>query len=68
MALEYAEKFALSHKELDDAFFERMRRYFNDEEIMEIALAVGTWLSMGRITKVMDVAVSCPLELSLQEK
>jgi alkylhydroperoxidase family enzyme len=65
IALEYAEKFALDHVELDDAFFARMHDHFTDEEIMEIAVSVGCWLMMGRITMVMGVNVSCPVRLDL---
>lgn len=67
IAIEYTEKFALDHKKLDDTFFDRMREHFTDEEIMEISVAVGTWLMMGRITMVMDVAVSCPIQLALED-
>jgi alkylhydroperoxidase family enzyme len=67
IAIEYAEKFALDHLALDDAFFARMRRHYTDEQIMDIAICVGTWLMMGRITMVMDVNVSCPLRLPLAE-
>jgi len=67
IAIEYAEKFALDHLSLDDAFFARMRGFYSDGQIMDIAVCVGTWLMMGRITMVMDVAVSCPLRLGLEE-
>ena len=67
IAIEYAEKFALEHHALDDAFFARMREHYSDEEIMEIAVCVGTWLMMGRITMVMDVDVSCPIRLDLTD-
>lgn len=67
IAIEYAEKFATAHHALDDAFFERMREHYSDEQIMEIAVSVGTWLMMGRITMVMDVEVSCPLRLELKD-
>lgn len=66
IAIEFAEKFAIDHKALDDAFFERMREHFTDEEIMEISVSVGTWLALGRITMVMDVKVSCPIQLELE--
>ena len=59
------EKFAVDHKSLDDAFFDRLREHFRDEEILEISICVGTWLSLGRVTQVMDVAVSCPIQLEL---
>ncbi len=67
IGIEFAEKFALDHKALDDGFFDRMREHFSDEEIMEISICVGTWLSLGRVTMVMDVGVSCPLRLPLDE-
>ncbi len=67
VAIEYAEKFATDHKALDDAFFERMREHFSDQEIVEISVCVGTWLMMGRITMVMDVEASCPIRLALEE-
>jgi alkylhydroperoxidase family enzyme len=65
VAIEYAEKFASDHLALDDEFFGRMHRHFTDEEIMEIAVSVGCWLMMGRITMVMNVGVSCPVRLDL---
>ena len=61
------EKFALDHTSLDDAFFGRMREHFRDEEILEISICVGTWLSLGRVTQVMDVRVSCPIQLELDD-
>ncbi len=67
LGIAFAEKFALSHHELDDAFFARMKEHYTDAEIFEISVAVGTWMAMGRITMIMDVAVSCPLVLSLDE-
>jgi alkylhydroperoxidase family enzyme len=68
IAIEYAEKFALDHTTLDDTFFRRMHEHFTDEEIMEIAVSVGCWLMMGRITMVMGVDVSCALTLDLGAK
>lgn len=65
IAIEYAERFALDHLTLDDAFFARLHEHFTDEEIMEIAVSVGCWLMMGRITMVMHVDVSCPVRLDL---
>ena len=67
IAIEYAEKFAIDHTALDDAFFERMRRWYSDEQIMEISICVGTWLMMGRIVMVMGVNAACPLRLPLAE-
>jgi len=65
IALQYVEKFAVDHTSLDAAFFDRMREHFSDEEILEISICIGTWLSLGRVTQVMDVSVSCPIQLEL---
>ena len=67
LALEFTEKFALDHHALDDAFFERMRAHWSDEEIVEISVCVGTWLSMGRVVKVLDASVSCPLPIRVNQ-
>lgn len=67
IAIEYAEKFALDHLRLDDAFFERITKFYSDEQILEISVCVGTWLMMGRIVAVMDAGVACPLRLPLEE-
>lgn len=67
IALEFTERFALDHHSLDDAFFERMRKLWSDEEILEISICVGTWLAMGRVVKVMDASVSCPLPLQVNK-
>ena len=67
VAIEFAEKFALDHQSLDDAFFARMRRFWSDEEIVEISICVGTWLSLGRVVKVLDASVSCPLPIQVNQ-
>jgi alkylhydroperoxidase family enzyme len=67
IAIEYAEKFAVDHTSLDDAFFARMRKHYSDEQIMEISVCVGTWLVTGRIVMVMDAGVACALRLPLEE-
>ena len=67
IAIEFAEKFAVDRASIDSAFFDRMRAHFSDEEIPEISICVGTWLSLGRITKIMDVGVSCPVRLEIQD-
>jgi alkylhydroperoxidase family enzyme len=67
IAIEYAERFAVDHTSLDDAFFARMRKHYSDEQIMEISVCVGTWLFTGRIVMVMDAGVACALRLPLEE-
>ena len=59
LAIEYADKFALDHRSLDDAFFARMRSQFTDAEIVELTAMIGNWLAFGRFQSVLDVAEAC---------
>jgi len=59
LAIEYAEKFALDHRSLDDAFFARMRGEFSDVEILELTVCIGDWIAFGRMTAVLDLDEAC---------
>ena len=59
LAIEYADKFALDHRSLDDAFFARMKAEFTDAEIVELTAMIGNWLAFGRFQAVLDVAEAC---------
>jgi AhpD family alkylhydroperoxidase len=59
LAIEYAEKFALDHRSLDDAFFDRFRAEFSDAEIVELTAMIGNWLAFGRFQAVLDIAEAC---------
>jgi AhpD family alkylhydroperoxidase len=59
LAIEYAEKFALDHRSLDDAFFARMRAAFSDQEIFELTVCIGDWVAFGRMTAVLDLDEAC---------
>ncbi len=59
LAIEYAERFALDHRSLDDAFFDRMKAEFTDAEILELTAMVGSWLAFGRLNAVLDIAEAC---------
>ena len=63
VAIDYAEKFALDHLSLDDAWFARARTYFTDEQLHGMALMIGAWIAGGRLQTVFDVHLSCPLVL-----
>ena len=62
-AIEYAEKFAIDHLALDDAWFARARRSFTDEQLHGMAIMIGSWISGGRLQTVFGVHLSCPLVL-----
>ena len=63
IAIEYAEKFALDHLALDDAWFARAKAHYSDEQLHAMALMIGAWIAFGRMQTVFDVHVSCALRL-----
>jgi hypothetical protein len=63
LAIEFAEKFALDHLDLDDAWFERGRLEFTDEQLHGMALMIGSWIAGGRFLTVLGIHLSCPLVL-----
>ncbi len=61
VAIEYAERFALDHRAIDDAFWARLREEFTDAEVLDLTICVGNWLAFGRLTQVLKLDVSCDL-------
>ncbi len=61
LAIEYAERFALDHLNIDDAFFGRLRGAFSDAEILDLTICIGEYLAFGRLTQVLKLDVECAL-------
>ncbi|MGH7684543.1 MAG: carboxymuconolactone decarboxylase family protein [Vulcanimicrobiaceae bacterium] len=40
-ALEYADRMTLSDRDVDDAFFERLRKHFDDDAIVELTETIA---------------------------
>jgi alkylhydroperoxidase family enzyme len=59
LAAEFAERFALNHLSMDDAFWSRLRASFTDAEIVDLGLCVGMWVSQGRLNRILDVDGGC---------
>ena len=55
LAVEFAERFALDHTSIDDAFMERMRRVFTDPEIFDLTICVSAFLGLGRTLHVLGI-------------
>ena len=55
MAIEYAEKMAIDHHSIDDAFFKRMHIEFTDPEIVELGMLIGQFIGVGRLLMVLDL-------------
>ena len=64
LAAEYAERFALEHHGLDDAFWARMRDAFSDNEIVELSMCVGSWIAFGRLNHVFGIDEACTIPSS----
>jgi alkylhydroperoxidase family enzyme len=55
LAAEFAERFALDHQTMDDAFFDRMRTGYADDELADLVICCGMFLGMGRAMAVVGV-------------
>jgi len=62
IAIEYAERFALAHLELDDEFFVRLRERFSDADILDLTICIADFLAFGRLTEVLRLDQECSLE------
>jgi alkylhydroperoxidase family enzyme len=63
LAVRYAEKLALDHRSIDDAFFDELRTVFNDAEIVELGMMAGQYIGFGRLLMVLDVTPKyCPVD------
>jgi alkylhydroperoxidase family enzyme len=66
LAAEYAERFALDHHAIDDEFWQRMKQHYDDREIAELSMCLGSWISFGRLNRVLGLDVACVLPSHLQ--
>jgi len=55
LAIEYAERFALDHKGIDDDLFDRLREEFSEAEIMELSTVIARHFAFGRMTMVLQL-------------
>ncbi|MFC8271013.1 carboxymuconolactone decarboxylase family protein [Streptomyces sp. NPDC057271] len=61
LAAEYAERYALDHHGLDEAFWTRMTAHYSQPEIVELTMSIGSWLSFGRLNRVLGLDAVCVL-------
>jgi len=48
LAAEFAQRFALDHHAMDDAFWARLRGAFTDDEVADLLICCGMFLGLGR--------------------
>ena len=61
LAAEYAERYAVDHHGIDDAFWQRMRAHYSQAEIVELTMCLGSWLAFGRLNRVLGLDTACVL-------
>jgi alkylhydroperoxidase family enzyme len=61
LAAEYAERYALDHHGIDDDFWARMKAHYSEPEIVELSMCLGSWLSFGRLNRVLGLDTACVL-------
>jgi alkylhydroperoxidase family enzyme len=59
LAAEFAERYALDHLGMDDDLWDRLHAAFTDDELVDLAVCVGSWLAFGRLNRVFDVDGAC---------
>ncbi|MEQ1788318.1 MAG: carboxymuconolactone decarboxylase family protein [Acidimicrobiales bacterium] len=55
LAAEFAQRFALDHQAMDDAFWARLRAAFADDEVADLVICCGMFLGLGRALAVVGV-------------
>ena len=48
LAAEFAQRFALDHQGMDDAFWARLRAAYSDAEVADLIICCGMFLGLGR--------------------
>lgn len=55
LAAEFAQRFALDHQAMDDAFWARLHAEFADDELADLTICCGMFLGLGRTLAVVGV-------------
>jgi AhpD family alkylhydroperoxidase len=63
LAIEFAERFATNHREIDDDLFLRLRSAFTDPEILDLTMFVAVCLGLGRALEVLGIDSSSAMDL-----
>ena len=55
LAIEYAERFASDHQNIDDDFVERLRDAFSDAEVLDLTMCCAVFVGLGRALEVLGI-------------
>lgn len=59
LAAEFAERYSTDHLGMDDALWGRLHAHYSDDELVDLALCVASWLALGRFNQVFDIDGAC---------
>jgi AhpD family alkylhydroperoxidase len=59
-ALKFADLFATNHLAIDEAVYDELRRYFTEDELVELGMNCAVALGVGRLTATWDVTDEVP--------
>jgi len=59
LAAEFAERYATDHRNMDADLWARLHAAYTDDELVDLALCVGSWLALGRFNQVFDIDGAC---------
>ena len=65
LCAEFATRFAVDHLAIDDDMWRELHANFTDEELVDLALCVGSWIAFGRLNRVFDVDGACRVGVPL---
>jgi alkylhydroperoxidase family enzyme len=63
VAVEYADRFATDHLNIDDDLFARLGSHYSQSEIVELTVTVARNLAIGRLLKVLELDLACKVDL-----
>lgn len=55
LAFTFAEKLALDHKTIDNAFIDELKGLFSEPEILELGMMIGQYIGFGRFIRALDL-------------
>lgn len=56
LALDLTEDFVKNHAHgVDDAFMDRLKEHFSEEQVVELTIAIGIWDSVHKFNNVFDI-------------
>lgn len=62
VAVAYAEKLAVDHHSIDDAYMSVVRKHFDEAEVLELTMMIGQYIGFGRTLATLQLeTVACPI-------